>query len=141
MVRTVASLSVLCAFVACGPGQAFDPAANQPAERVKFRVDNNYAESLFTISYAGLDRDGGTLAGSAFTDKRIAGNGSATSEEVGFMSGSAVTVTFSAMSLGEVQHFDPLPVDLSQNSGSTLAFTYDYDLATAKFRVAHRWVP
>jgi hypothetical protein len=105
-------------------------------------VRNEYAESLFSLSYsitnvpAGEELEG-PATGVIFTDERVASY-STTTKRYAFTApaGSTVTFTFSSMSLGDRIPFPPLVVEDWSDAG-TYSFLYYYDLATAHFRVRH----
>ncbi|MBL8924100.1 MAG: hypothetical protein JNJ54_34915 [Myxococcaceae bacterium] len=119
--------------VGCGGLSNINPPPEPPKTAV--RVENDYAESLFTVGVQ--VNDGGVVE--LMKDKRIGANQSASAPFVSNV-GDVVTLHFSAMSLGQRQNFTPIvEKDPVTREKPTLLITYDFDLATANFTIRHYW--
>lgn len=126
----VASLMLL----ACGPVEG--PASSG----MKVRVINHYAESLFSVGYSYTDAAGKPQKGIFFSNERVQSGRSSTSTEVSIpASTDTVALEFVAVSLGEAHTFNPISVDMAGHFAGTYVIGYDYDLATASFRIRHDW--
>lgn len=141
--RMLALVGVLFAVVGCGPAGVFDAQRGQDAgaastaRLLKLRVDNRYAESIFTVRLA-PGSDAGAASGTVLLqDERVPAN--RTKEvQFGASTGDVMALEARVTSLGTPTTFTgttkPLPADKG-----TLVLTYDYDLALAEFRLLFGW--
>lgn len=140
--RMLALVGVLFA-VGCGPAGQFDAQRGQDAgavstaRLVKLRVDNRYAESLFTVRIAPSSDAGPGTGAVLMQDERVPAN--RTKEvQFGASMGDVLAMEARVTSLGMPTTFTgttkPLPADKG-----TLVLTYDYDLALAEFRLLFGW--
>ena len=121
--------------VACGCGGGVE---SPRMVAVTATVTNEYAESLFSLD-ATVEGTNGEPA-HLLIDKDIAAYRSATSGPVNIPAGGRVRWSLSSMSLGERYTFPDVTETVPANRVSAVyVFTYDYNLATANFRISHGW--
>lgn len=134
LVVAVVSL-VGCGAFFSGPPEPTGPLA------MSARVENDYAESLFTMAVTVSTPDGGSTTTQVFDEKRIGSSSSATAPFEA-RPGDVVEFAFSALSLGQRQSFGSVKMTESVvSSKKSLVVAYDFDLATAKFGIKYRWAP
>lgn len=104
---------------------------------VGFRISNDYAESLFTLSVTTNDNPTPTLI---FNKTRIeAFDSMASGGRLEAQVGGEIGLTFTAMSLGENNYFGTIYAIVPAITDPVYSFRYDFDLATAEFIVRHGW--
>lgn len=159
--KTLGLVAVVAFTVLSVASTSSEPAPDDGYRTVSFRVENHYAESLFTLSYEielpeGTSEDGepwevrdGPAEGTVLEQKRLdAYDRETVSDVVTVPVGSRVHVTLVARSLGDDYVFDELEdpddgapglVVTDSRSQTTLVLEYDYDLANAAFSVSYGW--
>lgn len=116
-------IAILCALL-----YGCDPEESGPVSvSVRFSITNEYADSIFS-----LDVDNKTL----FTEKRLRILETAVSDKIESTRDSQLTFKIKAMSLGAWNEFEPITISAKYG---TYDIAYEYDLARAKFSIAHGW--
>jgi hypothetical protein len=125
---------LLLVLVACGASDPTPPSATVASD---VEIDNQYAESLFTLRFQ-TDADGGTADG-GFVDHRVGSNSTSTvPKAIPSARGASLKIFVGSTSLGQQYTF---PVIEHIADGKILTLTYDYDLATANFTLSNKWGP
>lgn len=116
---------------------------------LNFRIENEYAESIFTADVTvESPADGGVLtmgdpAGTKkrlFDNERIAGSGQKSSGiMVNVPENAVLFFEIEATSLGQKHSFSGREPVSDRNGKRLLRFVYDYDIALAKFGVRYGW--
>lgn len=145
--RMLALVGVLFA-VGCGPAGQFDGQRSATADAgpapllLTARVQNDYAESLFTLKLGVIPpgADGGAANSAVvFENVRVA-SGRTHEANFGGSVGDRLFLDFTGTSLGMPHGFTAeLPPVTADNK--TLFVQYDYDLALARFRARYAWKP
>lgn len=141
--RMLALVGMLFAVVGCGPATRFDGQRGQDAgapstaRLLKLRVENKYAESIFTVRLSPASDAGASAGAALLQDERIAANRTKEAQ-FGASTGDVLALEARVTSLGSPSTFTgntrPVPADKS-----TLVLSYDYDLALAEFRLVFGW--
>ena len=134
MIRALLLTIALVCAAGCEP-------AEDPFHRtLRVNVENDYAESIFTVGYDFTLDSGKPVSGPLLTEKRLGYGQSAYGEERIPYETERLKLLFSALSLGEVQGFEPIEIDMTKADGSSqYTIRYRYDIARATFGIQHGW--
>lgn len=120
----------------CLPLSTSTPTGSSDDRALTFVVQNDYADSLFWLS---VSSDGGASWTKVLVNERIGSFDIATREDVvKAVKGDKLLIQMQSMSLGETFNFN-IDVDVQETDGA-LRIVYDFDPATAGFRIVYGWL-